>query len=157
MERGKGKQAFARRKEPDEKVEKLKKKRKIELRRRQRTLKCKKCGVEGHNSVTCGRDEVMNNLPSGSERATGESSGSILTQVCSASMRPPQISHTDEQDDQMEHIEISTQVSQSKAASVPGPSMLQQLYQGKFQNQGQLILQSGKKFGSLAELQTKKK
>ncbi|CAH9122301.1 unnamed protein product [Cuscuta epithymum] len=55
--RGVGRPSKARRKEPDEPTSQKKKKSSsktiVKLKRKQNTVKCKKCGVEGHNSATC--------------------------------------------------------------------------------------------------------
>lgn len=61
MGRGVGRPTKARRRESDEPAQKSRKKVKgrkpTKLKRRQTTLKCSECGEEGHNSLTCGREQ----------------------------------------------------------------------------------------------------
>ncbi|KAH6767873.1 hypothetical protein C2S52_018856 [Perilla frutescens var. hirtella] len=146
MIKGKGKQANARRKASDEKVENLAKN-KTKLRRKPSIIRCSGCGGEGHNSVTC----VMQNISTISGKASCSSSGSRAPTIL-----PPSTEISDELEGPEEPSQTLTQASQSKPPRVPGPSMLQQLHQGKFKGQGPLILESQRKFISLSEIQARK-
>ncbi|KAH6768911.1 hypothetical protein C2S51_014247 [Perilla frutescens var. frutescens] len=136
MIKGKGKQVNARRKASDEKVEKLAKN-KTKLRRKPSIIRCSGCESEGHNSVTCGRNKVMQNTSTISGKASCSSSGSRAPTIL-----PPSTEISDE-------LEGPEEPSQTL---MPGPSMLQQLHQGKFKGQGPLILESQRKFISLSEI-----
>ncbi|KAH6775990.1 hypothetical protein C2S52_013551 [Perilla frutescens var. hirtella] len=150
MIKGKGKQANARIKASDEKVEKLAKN-KTKLRRRPSIIRCSGCGGEGHNSVTCGRNKVMQITSTISGKASYSSSGSRAPTIL-----PPSTEFSDEHEGPEEPSQTLTQASQSKPPHVPGSSMLQQLHQGKFKGQSPLILENQRKFISLAEIQAMK-
>ncbi|KAG8363593.1 hypothetical protein BUALT_Bualt19G0038500 [Buddleja alternifolia] len=85
--RGAGRPARARRMEPGETAKKGKKRRRIQeqkLRRQQTTVKCRKCGVEGHNSATCsqGREEAVQDGQSDlSNRTEGQRSAETTNQL----------------------------------------------------------------------------
>ncbi|KAK6119589.1 hypothetical protein DH2020_046671 [Rehmannia glutinosa] len=64
--RGIGRPARARRMEPDEvanKQNKTKGKKPMQIRRQQKTVKCSKCGNDGHNAITCARRQTIESAP----------------------------------------------------------------------------------------------
>ncbi|XP_057781017.1 uncharacterized protein LOC130999494 [Salvia miltiorrhiza] len=133
MKRGRG--HMGRRKEADEVNLK-----KTKLRRRQSTIKCRKCGGEGHNSVTCGRHQVCS--PSGNTQPQLQSEMPI--QEYEIPIQESQILSESGMFGAVTQIPTQT-------AKVPGPSMLSQLRQGQF------ILESQKKFQSLADIHNRSK
>ncbi|KAL8477093.1 hypothetical protein ACS0TY_029415 [Phlomoides rotata] len=173
MGRGKGRPARARRNEPDEPKVKTKKsgrgKKPTKLKRRQVTVTCTTCGYEGHNSISCGRDDPMRKKRSTSNKNEGiaeanEEHISVVNPLSrmdnqGLTLLPPMPLTQETTSEICEPCGIPTQQSQVEQVSnqirVPGPSPWDQLQQSKKSRVqiGGPSPSSGKKFIHLSSLQ----